>query len=145
MEYIPLTPENVEKLKEQLSPEKPDYIISLCEAIKEYEGWFPGSRSFRNNNPGNCKYSSVGYLPKYGVVRKDEKNFAIFQDYETGWLYLQNLIKGKIEKHPEWSLVTFFKEYAPAVDDNDPVRYASWVAQKLSVNPFSYQIKNFIT
>ena len=39
-------------------------------AIRDYEG-VPGDRNYRNNNPGNCRYSSVGYLAKYEPVEKD--------------------------------------------------------------------------
>lgn len=140
MPYEPLTPELAEEIKEQL-PVKPDYLILLCEAIKEYEGWFPNSRSFRNNSPGNCRYSPVGYLPKYGEVKRDPQNFAIFKDYETGWLYLKNLILSKASRNPSWNLVSFFKEYAPEADHNDPVRYTTWVGKKMGVNPFLFQLK----
>lgn len=150
MEFIPIKPMQLDELKDAIQPEPPkpeevkNHLILLCEAIKEYEGWFAGSRSFRNNNPGNCKFSSVGYLPKYGLVKRDEKNFAIFPSYEIGWEYLKNLIISKAQKKPDQSLVNFFKEYAPAEDDNDPTRYASWVGRKMGVNPFTFQLKNLI-
>ena len=78
------------------------YLTLLCEGMKTYEGWYPGSRSYRNNNPGNCKYSSVGYLPIYQPVKRDKDNFAIFKDVATGSLYHRNLLKSKAKEHPTW-------------------------------------------
>ena len=113
-------------------------------AIRKMEGWYEGSRSFRNNNAGNCKFSSVGYLPMYEPVKKDPQGFAIFKDYTTGWLYLKNLILSKAKKHPEWSLGTFFREYAPVEDDNNPAHYASVVAEKMGVSPYLWELKNLL-
>lgn len=145
MEYVPLTKENMEKIKEQLETlDTINYLDSLCNAIKVYEGWFEGSRSFRNNNPGNCKFSPVGYLPKYGEVKRDKDNFAIFSSYEIGWEYLQNLVKEKCKKHPDWNLVSFFKEYAPDNDGNNSTNYASWVAKRMGVSPFTFKLRELL-
>jgi hypothetical protein len=108
-------------------------LDAFCAAIKAHEGWFPGSRSFRNNNPGNCRYSSVGYLDIYKPVLKDAQGFAVFKDYATGWLYLQNLIREKIKAHPQWTLLQFFNNYAPAGDNNDPTAYANAVAKAVGL------------
>ena len=109
-------------------PPAPSRLDAFCEAIKIHEGWFPGSRSFRNNNPGNCRYSSQGYLDIYKPVLKDPQNFAIFKNYETGWLYLKNLVRTKIQANPQQSIIVFFEMYAPAEDKNDPMSYARAVA-----------------
>ena len=119
-------------------------LEKMCLAIKTHEGWFKNSRSQRNNNPGNTKYSSVGYLAKYGKVKMDKDGFAIFPTYELGWLYLNNLVLEKAKKHPTWSLSTFFKEYAPSSDNNDPARYASLVAKAMNVSPFDWQLKELL-
>lgn len=140
--YIPLPTETKPKMETETN--KPDYLTELCLAIRDFEGWEEGSRSWRNNNPGNCRYSSVGYLPKYGEVKRDAQNFAIFKDYGTGWMYLKNLVFGKAQKHPEWNLVSFFKEYAPTEDNNNPQNYASWVAKKIGVNVFTWQLKELL-
>jgi hypothetical protein len=109
-------------------PAHENKLEAFCEAIKTHEGWSPGSRSWRNNNPGNCRYSSVGYLDIYKPVLKDAQNFAVFKDYATGWLYLKNLVGTKIQANPNQSIAAFFEIYAPASDNNDPVRYAQVVA-----------------
>lgn len=117
---------------EPLAPKKT--IASLCIGIKVHEGWFPGSRSYRNNNPGNTRYSSVGYASHYKPVLRDKDNFAIFKDYATGWLYLNNLIKEKIYKHPNWTILDLIKEYAPATDHNNPEQYALTLRKRLGVD-----------
>ena len=154
MSYIPLTKDNIAKLKEQLPPEtmqvepkpmqKIDYLTILCLAIRDFEGFYKGSRSWNNNNPGNTKYSSFGYLPRYGEVKKDIGNFAIFETYELGWLYLKNLIIHKATKHPDWNLVSLMREYAPESDGNSPQNYASYLGKRLGVSPFTFLLKNLL-
>jgi hypothetical protein len=123
---------------EPLTPTEKDNLLSaMCYAVREHEGWYPGSRSQRNNNPGNTKVSPVGYLPVYEPVKKDPQGFAIFKDYATGWRYLENLILSHASKYSEYTLSQYFKVYAPAADNNDPVRYASVVAKKMGVSPYT--------
>lgn len=129
-----------------LPPNKPDTpkptIEQLAEAIKQFEGWYPGSRSFRNANPGNCKYSTKGYAKIYGTVTKDDKGFAVFKTYALGWLYLNNLLKEKCKKNPNWTLQDLINEYAPASDNNEPQVYANYIATRLNI-PITYQLHNF--
>lgn len=105
-------------------------VKDLAEAIKIHEGWFKGSRSQRNNNPGNLRF--VG---QPGTTGQDSKAFAIFKTYEDGFAALCRLItnakegKSKVYK-PEMTLLEFFGVYAPSFDHNDPNAYAKFVAQK---------------
>lgn len=122
---------------------KKELLQKMCLAIKKHEGWYEGSRSWRNNNPGNCRYSSVGYLAKYGVVEKDKDNFAIFKDYATGYLYLQNLILEKCRKNPNQNLYAFFEVYAPSFE-NDSKHYARIVATAMNVDPSTWLVKNLL-
>ncbi len=143
----PETPQDAPKPADPTPPTPPTKTVALsafCEAIKAHEGWFPGSRSFRNNNPGNARYSNVGYLPKYEPVLRDPQGFAIFKDYETGWLYLQNLVREKIKAHPEQTLLDFFRVYAPAEDHNDPNAYAAAVGKRLGVDYKTFVIKHIV-
>lgn len=102
----------------------------LCTAIRDFEGK-PGDRNYRNNNPGNCRYSSVGYLSKYEPVRRDKDGFAIFKDWATGWLYLKNLIAYKVKKNPSQTLLQFMSVYAPSTDGNNPLVYANFIAKRV--------------
>jgi hypothetical protein len=130
-------------------------LETFCLAIRTHEGWFPGSRSQKNNNPGNCRYSNVGYLDIYKPVLRDPQNFAVFKDYATGWLYLQNLIREKIKAHPDWTLFEFFAGrlqqngtrvggYAPAEDNNDPTAYAAAVGKQVGADYKTFVISNLV-
>jgi hypothetical protein len=112
---------------------KPDLLEAFCTAIRDFEGG-PGDRNYRNNNPGNCRYSSVGYDPSYGVVGRDPQNFAIFKDYATGLRYLTNLVRSKIAAHPDRTITEFFEDYAPSSDGNNPRLYALHVAKQIGVS-----------
>lgn len=112
-----------------------DRILRFAEAIKRHEGWFVGSRSYRNNNPGNYKF--VGQHKALGA---DPQGFAIFRTYDDGWNYLitmlTNAATGKSRVYtPTMSLYDFFRVYAPSSDNNDPDRYAEVVAKHIGVSP----------
>lgn len=112
-----------------------------AKAIQTYEGFitpckkYPaGSLSFRNNNPGNIK-------DKYG-------RFIKFKTYQEGFDalvdYLGRASTGKHKAYsPEFSLLEFFKVYAPSFDNNNPKKYAEYVANKLKVAT-NIKLKNII-
>jgi len=109
---------------ESLMPKR-DLINEVCEAIKEYEGFWKGSRSERNNNPGNIKGT--------------DGRFLIFQTYADGWNYLVDYVtRACTGKHtayrPDMSILDFFKVYAPSSDNNEPKKYADFVSKKLQVS-----------
>lgn len=136
----------LEKTKEQtdVTLPKEQLLNTMAMAIQKHEGWIlnPPSRSVRNNNPGNCRFSSIGYLPKYGNVQRDKDNFAIFESYEIGMMYLKNLILEKARNNPQWNLVDFFNVYAPSADNNDPTLYAKVVAGFMGVSPTEWRLKS---
>lgn len=113
-------------------------LNTFCLAIKQHEGFYApgenseyptGTPSWRNNNPGNCRCSPVGYLAIYEPVTCSPSNFAVFKDYATGWLYLTNLVKEKINKNPNETILQFFENYSPVSDGNNPTNYAAIVAK----------------
>lgn len=121
----------------------PKLLIPFCQAIKDREGWFKGSRSYRNNNPGNLRY--VGQPG----AKPDSGSYAIFTTYQAGWIALvtmvQNAASGKSKVyHPTMTILEFFQVFAPSQDSNDPHAYALYVAKRLSVDASVYQIKNLI-
>jgi hypothetical protein len=121
-------------------------LIQMCAAIRDFEGG-PGDASYRNNNPGNCRYNPSGYLPMYGNVRRSAAGFAIFPTYALGWLYLTNLAKYKIKKHPNWTILDFIGHptdgWAPAADNNPVTEYAAFIARRLGVDT-NYMVKNLV-
>lgn len=110
-------------------------LDQFCTAIRDYEG-SPGDLNYQNNNPGNCRCSSVGYLPKYGnvlCVETASGKFAKFPTYELGWEYLEALVKEKVAKNPTWTIRDFMHNYSPSSDNNDPDTYAAYIAKRLVI------------
>src|SRR3990167_8122284 len=110
-------------------------IEKLANAIQEYEGWYRGSRSWRNCNPGNLKFAR-----QRRAIGKDDDGFAIFPDDETGFLALIHQIEiacnGKSKVYsPNDTLYGFFNKFAPSSDSNYPKKYAEDVAKKLGISP----------
>jgi hypothetical protein len=80
-----------------------------------------GSRSWRNNNPGNMVYDS--FAAKYGAVKGDAKqdssglNWAVFPNEEAG----KAAIKDKLTTGKNWkdlSLEQTIRKWAPATENN---------------------------
>lgn len=113
----------------------PPKIIKLAQLIAQYEGNGPSDRATRNNNPGNCRYSSAGYLAKYGTVKKDKDGFAVFFSPSIGWMYLENLLLSWAKgKKKDYTILQMMKEYAPASDGNNPSAYAGYLTRYLGVD-----------
>lgn len=114
-------------------------LDKVADAIQQFEGWTAGSRSYRNNNPGNIK--SFGGEAWLGQVGVDSANFVIFDTYEHGrralLKLLTNAATGAIMPSytPQMSLYDFFSRYAPSSDNNEPNRYAEFVANQVGVSP----------
>ena len=129
--------------KNQIKQEIPTYNVGSqielwAEATKKHEGWFTTSRSQRNNNPGNLRYS--GYTASLGENKgKDDKNFIIYKDYETGFNALKQFLvdaaSDKLRSYKrDMTLLQFYQVYAPSADGNSPKNYATFVANQLKVN-----------
>ncbi len=109
----------------------------LALAHQKHEGWFPGSVSQRNNNPGNLrltKHQEVLFGATAGV-----NGFARFPDYRTGFLALKSDIRAKITGHSAHidysrnpTFLDYVKVYAPAEDGNNPHSYATALIADLS-------------
>lgn len=99
-------------LYQLLVSQKKSRINEWASAIKNFEGWYPGSRAYRNNNPGNLKFAG-----QKGTTGQDEQGHAIFGTYSQGWDALINQLtiaangKSKIYK-PTDTLLQFFQKYA---------------------------------
>jgi hypothetical protein len=92
-----------------------------------------------------CTDEDAVVLANYeGLAPDFTRSDSAFKDYVTGCLYLQNLIREKIKAHPQWTLLQFFKNYAPAEDNNDPTAYAAAVGKRLGVDYKTYVISNLV-
>lgn len=108
---------------------------ALAKAIQYHEGWYEGSRSWRNNNPGNLRYA--GQMKAIGM---DNQGFAIFATYGDGFDALIAQLKLDALRHPEWTLVDFLSNYAPSSDGNNVSAYVSSVVDSLRKS--GYQVSS---
>lgn len=103
----------------------------LAMAIQHHEGWYVGSRSYQNNNPGNIKY--VGQALAVG---QDEAGFCVFATYEDGYSELLRELglafSGQYGYSSTMSLYEFFAVYSPDGSSNS---YAEDVATQMGVSP----------
>lgn len=95
-------------------------ISTLADAITKQEGFFPGSVSAKNNNPGNIM--DLDYFKSTGQFR-----VKAFATLEEGRAALEKLISNYIGQGH--TLISFFNKYAPGGHGaNDPTIYAKNVA-----------------
>jgi hypothetical protein len=122
-------------------------IDKWAKSIEKHEGFYIGSRSWRNNNPGNFRYSK--YTASLGDNKgKDSKNFIIYNTYDIGFnalkQFLTDACKGELRAYkPDMTLLQFYSVYAPSADGNSPLRYATFIANSLGV-PITTKIKTLL-
>lgn len=135
--FAMLSPTVEKPVKEVKEPEeKKDYIKLFATAIQEFEGFYPGSKSYRNNNPGN--------------IKDRQGNFMSFSTYEEGFDYLQDyLYRACTGQHkayrPDLTIRQFVQVYAPSSENSDASinNYTSHILTKLEVLP-STQLKDLL-
>jgi hypothetical protein len=104
-------------------------FTSVANEIQQLEGWFSGSVSQTNNNPGNLMYAG-----QPGATGQTPAGFAVFPTYQAGYQALLNQIN--LDASRGLTIAQFAQKYAPAQDGNDPTSYAAQIAAAtgLSVN-----------
>ncbi len=106
-------------------------IDKMAAAIQSFEGWYPGSHSYRNNNPGNLVFAH-----QIGSTGADSSGKAIFPDYASGLAALKRQLAAAfsgISKFykPSMTLYEFFNIYA---NGENSIPYAQSVATALGVS-----------
>lgn len=102
----------------------PDYINAWADRITQHEGWYPGSRSYRNNNPGNLEVD--------GDLGRDSGGYGVFSSYNAGRNALVADLTAKVRKYGSWTLYQVMARYAPPKENNTQA-YADTVAAALGV------------
>lgn len=125
-----ITPDQSDVEPVKLTPM--DKILTWARAIQKEEGWNPESRSYRNKNPGNLKFTSLTF--SLGASSKDKDGFCIFLDEDKGIEALCGFLKLACTDqlkafHDARTLRQFTKVYAQPPNDN----YANNVAKALNV------------
>jgi hypothetical protein len=105
---------------------------ALLEAQATFEGYYPDTRSFRNNNPGNLRYNER--YNQFGATREREGNFAIFPTLEKGleakFDYIKRININSHKAYPKGSkttLLEYINIYAPGSDNNNPIKYTTFI------------------
>lgn len=110
-------------------------LEALCAAIQKNEGWYPLSRSWRNNNPGNLRSSPFAASVSGG--------FARFASYASGWLGLWWDVWMKCQGKtvtglgPNSTLQDLARVWAPTSNANDPDQYAAKLATQLKLDIYT--------
>ncbi len=87
-----------------------------------------GSRSWRNNNPGNIIKSK--FANRHGAIG-DDGRFAIFPDYETGRTALSNLLL--TTRYQTNTIYGAIADYAPPFE-NDTDNYRRFIQRKIGLD-----------
>lgn len=106
-------------------------ISTIASAIQTQEGYFPGSKSYTNNNPGNLIASSWT-KSQPGYVGTDSSGFAVFDSLADGQSAEQALISNYAASGA--TIQSMMAAWAPAGQgSNNPNLYAENVAAAAGV------------
>ena len=103
----------------------------FSKAIEQYEVYKPGSLTWRNNNPGALRWSIFQVGQRSG--------FSYFNSYEDGFKALMWDVEQKCKGNtrtklgPESTIYEFFTVWSPTHDNNDPLKYAQFVARAVGL------------
>jgi hypothetical protein len=113
------------------------FLTDLALAHQKHEGWYPGSLSQRNNNPGNLRLT-LNQRQVYHAV-PGENNFARFPSYQVGLQALMDDLRAKITGHSAHidysknpTFLDYVRVYAPSDDGNNPNGYCQSLCRQLS-------------
>ena len=94
---------------------------ALLDAMQKQEGYFPGSRSYRNNNPGNIEYGE--FAKAHGATGSDGR-FAIFPTYQAGRTAQEKLLF-ESGAYKDLTLAQAINKWAPGFENNVPAYLAT--------------------
>ncbi len=98
---------------------------------------YGGSRSWRNNNPGNLKYGD--FAKQNGAIGHDlvagrDGDFAIFPDYATGNNAKKTLIT---TTYYSYTIQTMMEKYAPRSENNTDA-YIAFIVNRTGMSKNTY-------
>ncbi len=113
-----------------------NFINDLAKAHQIHEGWYPTSRSWRNNNPGNLRAGPPA----------DSGGFTKFSSYAAGFAALKydltvkingsarsvnNLMKRTGKTYEDLIFLDYISIFAPTEDNNSPSSYCNALCRDL--------------
>jgi hypothetical protein len=99
-------------------------LEAIADAIMNFEGWKPGTKSYTNRNPGN--------------LRDANGNYRVYQSFTDGYNALVGDLTAKFAGHtrtgltPESSLFDLMSVYSPSADGNPTTAYTQFIANWLT-------------
>lgn len=113
----------------------PTAVNAIAGAIQQQEGYYPGSVSYTNNNPGNLVYAGQpGATPGPG-------GFAKFQTLADGQNALLNQINldatrgTDVNGNPTTTIAQLISSWAPSSAGNDTASYIANVSATTGYDP----------
>lgn len=108
------------------------YELRIDSSRKLVQINYGGTRSWRNNNPGNLNYGS--FSSRNGAIGSDYGSFAIFPDYQTGYDAMKTLIT---TTYNNYTIETMMNKYAPP-SENDTVAYINYLVDATGMSKNTY-------
>lgn len=112
-----------------------NFLFFLAKAHQSHEGWYVGSKSYRNNNPGNLRDPKTGvfiYFPTYDAgLHALEADLTAKITGTAGTI--RNLCFGAGKTYDQLVMQDYVSIYAPWADGNDPVSYCDKLCNELSL------------
>lgn len=108
------------------------YELRIDSSRKLVQINYGGTRSWRNNNPGNLRYGS--FSSTNGAIGSDYGSFSIFPDYQTGYAAMKTLINTTYYNHTIESMMYI---YAPP-EENDTVGYINYLVNTTGMSRNTY-------
>lgn len=104
---------------------------NIAQAIMRFEGYFQGSLSYKNNNPGNLKFAG-----QFNATGQDANGFAIFPTFQDGYnaliTQIRRMLNGTSSLYPPtMTLVQAFNRYSTTSQNV----YGNFVANEIGVEP----------
>lgn len=88
------------------------------------------SRSVRNNNPGNLRFSS--FTERRGA-KNDGDGYAVFKTSALGFKAMVELLQAS--SYRDLTIRQALNRYAPPADNNPTNEYVDYVVKQIGVNP----------
>lgn len=109
-------------------------IYDLSRAVARMEGYAPGTRAYRNNNPGNIWDGlTTGKTTRiWPHLPIDDSGFVVYPSLQAGWDALQHDLTVKYNRG--MTLASLLTMYAPP-NENDTAKYISNVSAWLNIPP----------
>lgn len=108
------------------------FVERLADAIAQMEGYYPGSRAWRNNNPGNLRdfKNDSGRWIIWPDLEHDSAGFPKFESAADGWEAMYKDLRIKINRG--WNLEQLISVWAPP-SENDTASYVRFVSGRLGI------------